>query len=78
MGEYRKEDLDLDTATYYAEKGKLVHLNDRDGAEARHLRCSALGLACEKGYSVIVKCLLAAGAHTEKAVGIVYSLDTGL
>ena len=54
---------DLDTATYYATRGKLTHLDEVSGC----MEYTALTCACEKGYSEMVECLLAAGADTEKA-----------
>ena len=61
MGEYGKDDLNLDIATYYAMRGRLTHLN------LVHRGYTALIKACAEGYLEIVKCLLAAGADKEKA-----------
>ena len=60
MGGDGKDDLNLDIATYYAMRGRLTHLN------LVHRACTALTKACGEGYLEIVKCLLAAGADTDK------------
>jgi hypothetical protein len=65
MGGYREKNLyDLDTATYYAKRGKLTYLDEVTGG---YMGYTALTCACEKGYSEMVECLLAAGADKEKA-----------
>ena len=64
---YREEDLnDLDTATYYAKRGKLTYLDEVSG----YMGYTALAFACDKGDSEMVECLLAAGADTAKAADL--------
>ena len=60
-----KGDLNLDIATYYATRGRLTGLEEVIKLGNRNF--TALTCASEKGHLEIVKCLLAAGADTEKA-----------
>ena len=67
MGGFGEEDhYDLHTATYYAERGKLTHLDEVSG----YMGYTALAFACDKGDSEMVECLLAAGADTAKAADL--------
>ena len=60
-GGFGEEDLnDLDTATYYAKRGKLTHLDEGYGGR---MGCTALTCACKKGCSEMVECLVYSGAQ---------------
>ena len=63
MGGSSEHDLNLDVAKYYATRGKLTHLDESNG---KYSERTALTWASRKGYLEIVKCLLAAGADTDK------------
>jgi hypothetical protein len=65
MGGFDKKELNLDTATYYATRGKLTNLDEF--VELKYDRHSALSIACRDGRLEMVKCLLSAGADIEKA-----------
>ena len=67
MGCFDEKELNLNTATYYATRGKLTNLDEF--VELKYDRHSALSIACRDGRLEMVKCLLSAGADIEKANG---------
>ena len=68
MGGFDMKELNLDTATYYATRGKLTNLDEF--VEIKYNpNHSALSIACRDGRLEMVKCLLSAGADIEKANG---------
>ena len=63
MGGFDMKELNLDTATYYATRGKLTNLDEF--VELKYDRHLAPSMACRNGCLEIPRCLLSAGADKE-------------
>ena len=70
MRGFGEEYLNLETATYYAKRDKLAHLDEVAGS---CMTITAFHCACDEGYSEIVECVLAARADTDKATKYGYT-----
>ena len=63
MGCFDEKELNLNTATYYATRGKLTNLDEF--VELKYDRHLAPSMACRNGCLEIPRCLLSAGADKE-------------
>ena len=63
MGCFDEKELNLNTATYYATRGKLTNLDEF--VELEYDRHLAPSMACRNGCLEIPRCLLSAGADKE-------------